>query len=145
MVAADFVRDSVQRNRALREMLKTKELYFQLTMTPPALDVKMRSEKGRQPIPAGEELYTPTGTSIYFSESEFGPSGKGDLAVIFPPGGGYALAAMVTGSSGNTAVDRYYVHTAALNWQTNRKSGSKQMLRSTYGMRTPQRWESIGR
>lgn len=145
MLAADFVRDSVMRNGSLREMLKTKELYFQLTMTPPALDVKMRNEKGRRPVPPGEELYTPTGTSIYFSESDLGPSSRGDLAVIFPPGGGYPLAALVYGSSGNTGVDRYYAHTAALNWQTTRKSAQNQMLRTTFGVRTPQRWESVGR
>ena len=70
-------------------------------------------------------------------------SRSGKLVVIFPPQGGYASEALVTLTTGNPAVDRYYLHTAALNWQTSRKSSQEQVLRTTFGASHPQRWQSI--
>ena len=144
LLAADFVRDSVIHGKPLREMLKTKELYFQLSISPPALDIAMRSEAGRRPVPAGEESSTPLGASVYLPNTDGDIGKRGEMIVIFPAQGGHAHAALVTVSSGNSAIDRYHVHTAALNWQTTKKSSNEQGLKTGFGLRRPQRWESVG-
>lgn len=144
MLAADFVRDSITHTSALREMLKTKELYFQLSITPPALDVAMRSEAGRKPVPPGEETSTPLGASVYLPNSDGDAGKRGEMIVGFPAEGGHANMALVTVSSGNNAIDRYHVHTAALNWQTTKKSSSEQGMKTGFGLRRAQRWESVG-
>jgi hypothetical protein len=108
------------------------------------LDIKMRSAEGQRPAPAGKELYTPVVDTFYTSANQNeATSRSGKLVVIFPPQGGYASEAIVTLSTGNPAVDRYYLHSAALNWQTTRKSTKDQVLRTTFSAASPQRWQSI--
>ena len=104
----------------------------------------MRSKAGREPVPAGEEIHAPMGEWMYLDVNQEGPTRPGELTVIFAPEGAYAAAALITKSSGNAAVDRYYAHTAALNWQVRRKSDSEQILRKPFTVRPPQRWESVG-
>jgi hypothetical protein len=143
-LAAEYAVVSIENNAPLKALAKSKELYFQFVVTPPMLDIKMRSVEGQRPMPAGKELYTPTAESFYFSANQNEtPSRRGKLVVIFPPQGGYASEALVTLSTGNPAVDRYYLHSAALNWQTSRKSSVFQVMRTTFGARAPTRWESI--
>jgi hypothetical protein len=143
-LAGDFALGSIESNAALKALAKSKELYFQFVVTPPMLDIKMRSKEGQRPAPAGKELYTPTAQTFYTSANQNeATSRSGKLSVIFPPEGGYASEALVTLSTGNPAVDRYYLHSAALNWQTTRKSSKEQILRTTFGAAAPQRWQSI--
>jgi hypothetical protein len=100
--------------------------------------------EGKRPAPADKGLYTPTAETFYTTANQNETtSRRGKLAVIFPPQGGYASEAIVTLSTGNPAVDRYYLHSAALNWQTTRKSSNQQILRTTFGAAAPQRWHSI--
>jgi hypothetical protein len=143
-LAGDFALVSIENNGALKSLAKSKELYFQFVVTPPMLDIKMRSVEGQRPAPAGKELYTPTADTFYTSANQNETtSRRGKLVVIFPPQGGYALEAIVTLSTGNPAVDRYYLHSAALNWQTTSKSSKDQVLRMTFDAASPQRWQSI--
>lgn len=143
-VAADYAISSIENNAALKGLAKSKELYFQFVVTPPMLDIKMRSVEGKRPAPPDKELYTPTADTFYTSANQNETTSRtGKLAVIFPPQGGYASEAIVTLSTGNPAVDRYYLHTAALNWQTTRKSSNQQILRTTFGAAKPQRWQTI--
>jgi hypothetical protein len=143
-LAADYALDSIANNGPLKALAKTKELVFQLVVTPPMLDTKMRSVEGQRPIPPDKELYMPMANTFYTSANQNETTSRsGKLAVIFPPQGGYASEAMVTISTGNPAVDRYYLHTAALNWQTSHKSGKEQILRKDFGASAPQRWQSI--
>jgi hypothetical protein len=143
-LAGDFALGSIESNAALKALAKSKELYFQFVVTPPMLDIKMRSKEGQRPAPAGKELYTPTAQTFYTSANQNeATSRSGKLSVIFPLEGGYASEALVTLSTGNPAVDRYYLHSAALNWQTTRKSSKEQILRTTFGAAAPQRWQSI--
>jgi hypothetical protein len=143
-LAGDFALVSIENNAALKALAKSKELYFQFIVTPPMLDIKMRSVEGQRPAPAGKELYTPTADYFYTSANQNeSTSRRGKLCVIFPPEGGYASEAVVTLSTGNPAVDRYYLHSAALNWQTTHKSSKEQILRTSFGAAAPQRWQSI--
>lgn len=143
-VAADYAISSINGNAGLKGLAKSKELYFQFVVTPPMLDVKMRSVEGKRPVPPGQEVYTPTADSFFMDANQGETTSRtGKLAVIFPPQGGYASEAIVTLSTGNPAVDRYYLHTAALNWQTSRKSSNQQILRTPFGASSPQRWQSI--
>lgn len=144
-LAGDFAWLSVENNSALKALAKSKELYFQFVVTPPMLDIKMRSVEGKRPVPAGKELYTPTSESFFFTAANQNEttSREGKLVVIFPPQGGYASEALVTLTTGNPAVDRYFLHSAALNWQTSRKSSQEQVFRTTFGARAPPRWISI--
>jgi hypothetical protein len=143
-LAGDFALVSIENNAALKALAKSKELYFQFVVTPPMLDIKMRNVEGQRPAPAGKELYTPTVETFYTSANQNeATSRRGKLVVIFPPEGGYASEAIVTLSTGNPAVDRYYLHSAALNWQTTHKSSKEQILRTTFGAAAPQRWQSI--
>jgi hypothetical protein len=143
-LAGDYAMVSIQNNGPLKALAKTKELYFQFVITPPMLDVKMRSKEGQRPIPPGQELYMPTVDTFYVKANQNETTARsGKLVVIFPPQGGYASEALVTLSTGNPAVDRYFLHTAALNWQTSHKSSQEQVLRRPFGARAPQRWESI--
>jgi hypothetical protein len=143
-VAADFALDSILNNGALKNLAKSKELYFQFVLTPPMLDIKMRSVEGQRPAPPDKELYTPIASTFYVSANQNETTSRtGKLAVIFPPQGGYASEAIVTVSTGNPAVDRYYLHSAALNWQTTRKSSTDQVLHREFGVTKPQRWQSI--
>jgi hypothetical protein len=143
-LAGDFALVSIQNNGALKALAKSKELYFQFVVTPPMLDIKMRSVEGQRPAPAGKELYTPTADTFFTSPNQNETtSRRGTLVVIFPPQGGYASEALVTLSTGNPAVDRYFLHTAALNWQTTRKSSRDQVLRTSFGASAPTRWQSI--
>lgn len=144
-LAGDFAQESIRNNGALKGLAKSKELYFPFIITPPMLDVKMRSKEGQRPPPPGKELYTPISDSFFFASANQNEtaSRSGELVVIFPPQGGYASEAIVTVTTGNPAVDRYYLHTAALNWQTTRKSSQPQIFRTPYGVRKPTRWESI--
>jgi hypothetical protein len=50
---------------------------------------------------------------------------------------------IVTLSTGNHAVDRYFLHNSALNWQTTSKSSKIQRVRTPIGAAAPQRWQSI--
>ncbi len=146
LVAADYARDMASNNGSLRDLGKAKELYFQLSLTPPALDINMRTEAGRRPIPAGSESSTPMENMIPVNNRDGGDLGKnGKMVVVFPSGGGYAAWAMVPVSTGNPGVDRYYVHTAVLDWQTNHKSSNEQAMSSEIGVRRTMRWESVGR
>jgi hypothetical protein len=143
-LAGDYAMVSIQNNGPLKALAKTKELYFQFVITPPMLDVKMRSKEGQRPIPPGQELYMPSADTFYVKPNQNETTARrGKLVVIFPPQGGYASEALVTLSTGSPAVDRYFLHTAALNWQTSRKSSQEQVLRRPFGARAPQRWESI--
>jgi hypothetical protein len=142
-LAGTFAWESIQNNATLKTLAKSKELYFQFVVTPPMLDIKMRSVEGQRPAPAGKEFYTPT-ANFYTSRNENEvTSREGHLVVIFPPEGGYASEAIVTLSTGNPAVDRYYLHSAALNWRATRKSPTPQIFRATFGAAAPQRWQSI--
>jgi len=143
-LASDFALVSIQNNSALKALAKSKELYFQFVVTPPMLDVKMRSVEGQRPVPAGKELSTPTAETFFTSANQNEVTSRsGKLVVIFPPQGGYASEAIVTLTTGNPAVDRYFLHSAALNWQTSRKSSQEQVLRTTFGASAPTRWQSI--
>lgn len=145
LLAADYVRDTAVHTKQLSELGKTKELYFQLIITPPALDINLRSEAGRRPVPPDQDPYTPQGKAIYLENREAGEQGKtGELAVVFPAGGGHALYAIADRSTGNSGVDRYYVHNAALNWQTAKKASSPQGYRMPFGVQRAMRWESLG-
>lgn len=142
-IAGDYALDLVRNTGSLKDLGKAKELYFQLILTPPALDVKMRSVEGRRPIPPDKELYTPTAETVYVNANQNETSGTGEVVVVFPPSGGYASESMITVSTGNRAVDRYELHASALNWQTSRKSSQPQVLRLPFGRVHPQRWQSI--
>jgi hypothetical protein len=143
-VAADYAISSIENNAGLKGLAKSKELFFQFVVTPPMLDVKMRSVEGKRPAPPDKELYAPIADQFYTTANQNeSTSRRGKLAVIFPPQGGYASEAIVTLSTGNPAVDRYYLHSAALNWQTTRKSANQQILRTTFGAAAMQRWQTI--
>jgi hypothetical protein len=143
-VAVDYAQEMIRSNGSLRDMANSKELYFQLVITPPALDIKMRSAEGKRPAPPGKELYAPTSPSVFFAANQNETTSRdGELVVIFPPGGGYASEAIVTVSSGNPAVDRYFLHTSALNWQATRKSAQTQVHRGPFNMSAPSRGQSI--
>jgi hypothetical protein len=143
-LAGDFAMVSIQNNGPLKDLAKSKELYFQFVVTPPMLDVKMRSKEGERPPPPGKELYTPISETFFFSPNQNERTSRdGKLVVIFPPQGGYASESIVTLSTGNPAVDRYFLHTSALNWQTTRKSSKEQILRMPFNAAAPQRWQSI--
>jgi hypothetical protein len=143
-VAGDYAISSIENNAGLKALARSKELYFQFVVTPPMLDIKMRSVEGKRPAPPGKELYTPLAESFFTSANQNETTSRmGKLAVIFPPQGGYASEAIVTLSTGSPAVDRYYLHTAALNWQTTRKSSNQQILRTPFGAAAPQRWQTI--
>lgn len=142
-LAAEYAMVSIANNRALKGLAKSKELFFQFVVTPPMLDIKMRSVAGKKPAPPDKELYTPTAETFFTSGTQNETSRSGKLTVIFPPQGGYASEAIVTLTTGNPAVDRYYLHSSALNWQTTRKSSEYQVLRTTFGASSPPRWRSI--
>lgn len=143
-LAADYAMVSILMNGSLKDLAKTKELYFQFVVTPPMLDVKMRSKEGQRPPPPGKELYTPLAENFYTDPNQNEvTSRKGEMVVVFPPSGGYAVESIVTVSTGNPAADRYFLHNAALNWQTTQKSSTNQFLRKDFGVRRPTRWESI--
>lgn len=143
-LASDFAIESILNNAALKTLAQSKELYFQFVITPPQLDVNMRSVEGKRPPPPGKEIYAPTADTFYTDPNQNETtSRRGNLTVIFPPGGGHASEAIVTLSTGSPAVDRYYLHSAALNWQTTRKSSKEQVLRTSFGAAAPQRWQSI--
>jgi hypothetical protein len=142
-LAGNFAWESIQNNAALKALAKSKELYFQFVVTPPMLDVKMRSKEGQRPPPPGKELYTPLSGTFFFDPNQNETSRPGEMAVIFPPGGGYAAESIVTLSTGNHAVDRYFLHNSALNWQTTSKSSKVQIMRVPIGASAPQRWQSI--
>src|SRR6202521_556627 len=69
-LAGDFALVSIDNNAALKALAKSKELYFQFVVTPPMLDIKMRSVEGQRPAPAGKELYTPTVDTFYTSANQ---------------------------------------------------------------------------
>src|SRR2546423_12475628 len=69
-LAADYAMVSIDNNAPLKALAKTKELYFQLVITPPILDVKMRSVAGQLPMPAGKERATPLEDSFYVSANQ---------------------------------------------------------------------------
>jgi len=143
-LAGEYAMVSIQNSGPLKALAKTKELYFQFVITPPMLDVKMRSKEGQRPIPPDQELYTPSADTFYVKPNQGETTSRsGKLVVIFPPQGGYASEALVTLSTGNPAVDRYFLHTAALNWQTSRKSSQEQFFRRPIGAHSMQRWQSI--
>lgn len=143
-LAGDFALVSILNNGALKALAKSKELYFQFVVTPPMLDVKMRSVEGRRPAPPGQEFYTPSAETFFTSANQGETTSRtGKLVVIFPPQGGYALESIVTLTTGNQAVDRYYLHSSALNWQTTRKSSKDQVYETTFGASAPPRWRSI--
>lgn len=143
-LAADYAMISIMKNRSLKDLAKTKELYFQFVVTPPMLDVKMRSKEGLRPVPPGKELYTPLADAFYTEPNQGEPtSRKGEMVVVFPPEGGYAVESIVTITTGSPAADRYFLHNAALNWQTTSKSSANQLLRRPIGARGTTRWESI--
>ena len=143
-LAAEYAMVSIANNSALKGLAKSKELYFQFVVTPPMLDIKMRSVAGKKPAPPDKELYTPTAETFFTTGNQNETTSRsGKLTVIFPPQGGYASEAIVTLSTGNPAVDRYYLHSSALNWQTTRKSSADQVLRTTFGASSPPRWRSI--
>lgn len=143
-LAADYAMVSILNNGALKTLAKTKELYFQFVVTPPMLDVKMRSKEGQRPPPPGKELYMPLSQTFFFSANQNETTSRqGELVVIFPPGGGYASESIVTLTTGNPAVDRYFLHNSALNWQTTHKSSTNQVVRMPFGASNPQRWQSI--
>lgn len=143
-VAADFALESIRSNRALSDLSKSKELFFQLVMTPPALDIKMRSKEGQRPAPPDKELYMPLSSTFFFDPNQNERTSRnGQMVVVFPPLGGYASESIVTISTGNPAVDRYFLHHSVLNWQTTRKSDKEQILRMPFNAVAPQRWESI--
>lgn len=142
-LAADFALVSIQNNGALKALAKTKELYFQFVVTPPMLDVKMRSKEGQRPPPPGKELYTPLSQTFFFGPNQNETSRDGEMVVIFPSEGGYASESIVTLSTGNPAVDRYFLHNSALNWQTTHKSSTSQTIHVPIGAAAPQRWQSI--
>lgn len=143
-VAGDYAQDMIRTSGSLRDMAKSKELYFQLVITPPALDIKMRSKEGQRPAPPDKEFYTPTSSTVFFSPNQNETTSRpGELVVIFPPGGGYASESIVTVSTGNPAADRYFLHTSALNWQAPRKAAKEQVLRMPFNMSAPTRWQSI--
>jgi hypothetical protein len=143
-LAGDFAIESILNNPALKNLAQSKELYFQFVVTPPQLDVNMRSAEGKRPPPPGKEIYAPTADTFYTNANQNETTSRtGKLTVIFPPAGGYASEAIVTLSTGTPAVDRYYLHSAALNWQTTRKSSKEQVLRTSFGAAAPQRWQSI--
>jgi len=142
-LAGSFAWESVQGNAALKTLAKTKELYFQFVVTPPMLDVKMRSKEGLRPPPPGKELYAPMSNTFFLDPNQNETSRQGELVVTFPPQGGYAAESIVTLSTGNHAVDRYFLHNSALNWQTTSKSSKIQTLRTPFGAVAPQRWQSI--
>ncbi|MEY2560389.1 MAG: hypothetical protein QOG51_804 [Verrucomicrobiota bacterium] len=143
-LAGDFAVESILNNAALKTLSQSKELYFQFVITPPQLDVNMRSVEGKRPPPPGKEIYAPTADTFYTNANQNETtSRRGNLTVIFPPEGGHASEAIVTLSTGSPAVDRYYLHSAALNWQTTRKSSKEQVLRTSFGAAAPQRWQSI--
>ena len=143
-VASDYARETIRNTGALRELSKSKELYFQLTLTPPGLDINMRSEAARRPIPAGRELDAPTAPSFFVGPNQNQKtSSDGKMVVVFPAEGGFASEVLVTSSTANSAVDRYYLHTAALNWRTTRKSAQEQVYSDTFGASHPPRWQSI--
>ena len=115
-LAAEYAMVSIANNSALKDLAKSKELYFQFVVTPPMLDIKMRSVAGRKPAPPDKELYTPTADTFFTTGNQNETTSRsGKLTVIFPPQGGYASEAIVTLSTGNSAVDRYYLHSSALN------------------------------
>ncbi|MEY2490142.1 MAG: hypothetical protein QOC70_2084 [Verrucomicrobiota bacterium] len=143
-LAADYALVAIQNNGALKALAKSKELYFQFVVTPPMLDVKMRSKEGLRPPPPGKELYTPLSKTFFFGPNQNETTSReGELVVIFPPGGGYAVESIVTLTTGNPAVDRYFLHNSALNWQTTHKSSANQVMRMPFGASNPQRWQSI--
>ena len=143
-LANDFALESVRANRQLKDLAKTKELAFYFVVTPPMLDVKMRSKDGNTPIPPGKEFSTPTADNFYVAPNQNETASRpGKLIVIFPPQGGYASAALISVSTGNPAADRYYLNKAALDWQTNRKSSQEQMIEMTFSVAQPTRWQSI--
>lgn len=143
-LAAEYAMVSIANNGALKDLAKSKELYFQFVVTPPMLDIKMRSVAGKKPAPPDKELYAPTAETFFTTANQNETTSRsGKLTVIFPPQGGYASEAIVTLSTGNPAVDRYYLHSSALNWQTTRKSSAYQVLRTTFGASSPPRWRSI--
>jgi hypothetical protein len=144
VLAGDYALVSIENNAPLKALAKTKELYFQFVVTPPMLDIKMRTPEGRRPIPPGKELYTPSADTFYVLPNQNETTSRsGKLVVIFPPQGGYASEALVTLSTDNPAVDRYYLHTAALNWQTARKSSNEQVLRMSFGASSMTHSQSI--
>ena len=143
-LAGDYAIESIRKNGPLKDLAKSKELYFQFVVTPPMLDVKMRSKEGQRPPPPGKELYDPLSDTFFYSANQNErASRKGEMVVIFPPEGGYAAESIVTVSTGNPAADRYFLHNSALNWQTTRKSSTSQFLRTPIGVRAPTRTESI--
>ena len=144
LVAADYARQTARNTASLREMAKTKELYFQLSLTPPALDINMRSEAGRRAMPSGSEVSMPEEKSIPINPRDSGEMDKiGTMAIVFPPGGGHAMWGTIPVSTYNAGADRYYLHNAVLNWQISRKSSQEQVLRKEIGVRRPTHGESI--
>jgi hypothetical protein len=144
-LAADFAMESVRGNKALKDLAKTKQLDFRFVVTPPMLDIKLRSEEGKKPMPAGKEAYFPETPGIIWGQGgQSGPtSRRGKLTVVFPPEGGHAVCALVVSSTGSPMFDRYFLHNSALNWQVATKSSENQILRRDFGERHLNRWESI--
>ncbi|HWM24449.1 MAG TPA: hypothetical protein VNP98_06465 [Chthoniobacterales bacterium] len=143
-IAGDYAMDMIRNTSTLRDLAKSKELYFQFVVSPPALDIKMRSKAGKLPPPPGKELYTPISDTFFHAPNQNETTSRmGEMTVIFPPSGGYASEAIVTTSTGNAAVDRYFLHISALNWQTTSTSSREQVYRRPFGAAAPQRWQSI--
>ena len=144
-LVADFAMETLRSNKPLKEMAKTKQLDFQFVVTPPMLDIKLRSDEGKKPIPPGKEFYFPETPGIIWGRGgQFeATSRKGKLAVVFPPQGGYAMCALVVTSTGSPMFDRYFLHNSALNWQVATKSSANQVLHREFGARHLNRWESI--
>jgi hypothetical protein len=144
-LVADFAMESIRLNKALKEVAKTKQLDFKFVVTPPMLDIKLRSDEGKKPMPTGKEGYFPETTGIIWSQGgQFEtPGRKGKLTVVFPPEGGHAACALITVSTGSAMFDRYFLHNSALNWQVATKSSANQVLHRDFGAQHVNRWESV--
>ncbi len=121
-VAFDYAGEMARKNAALREMNKTKELAFQLIVSPPALDASNRNEDGQKPIPAGKEFSTPMPEQLLYRRGMQDNGLEGEFLVTFGPQGGYPVEVMVAKSTGDPGTDLFYLRHFLCNWQTSKKT-----------------------
>jgi len=121
-LAGDYALVSIENNAPLKALAKSKELYFHSWSLRQCSTSKCEVSRTASRAPRQRALHTKRGHLLHSANQNETTSRRGKLVVIFPAQGGYASEALVTLSTGNPAWIVYYLHTAALNWQTTRKS-----------------------
>ena len=119
-LAWEFVKDRITKTPALRSMLPTKELVFQLEMTPPSAETS-----GYRDFTIEAGLEAATRTTGYFTPRppyprharRFWQEGLGLIKITFSRETGKPLEAIMERSTGSRELDVSSIQWAVLHWR----------------------------